>query len=43
GSIAGAVLGNYLMRKKLSAPQVKKVIGVVLYIIAAKMIWDLIK
>ncbi len=43
GSIAGAVLGNYLMRKKLSAPQVKKVIGVVLYIIAAKIIWDLIK
>ncbi|ACI20297.1 MULTISPECIES: sulfite exporter TauE/SafE family protein [Thermodesulfovibrio] len=42
-SVAGAVLGNYLMRKKLSAPQVKKVIGIVLYIIAAKMIWDLIK
>lgn len=43
GSIAGALLGNYLMRKKLSAPQVKKVIGIVLYIIAVKMIWDLLK
>lgn len=43
GSIAGAILGNYLMRKRLSAPQVKKIIGVVLYIIALKMIWDLIK
>lgn len=43
GSVAGALLGNYLMRKKLSAPQVKKVIGIVLYIIAAKMTWDLLK
>lgn len=43
GSILGAMLGNYLMRRKLSAPQVKKVIGIVLYIIAVKMIWDLIK
>ena len=32
GSIAGALLGNYLMRKRLTAPQVKKVIGIVLYI-----------
>jgi len=43
GSIAGALLGNYLMRKKLSQPQVKKLIGIVLYIIAIKMIWDLLK
>jgi hypothetical protein len=43
GSILGALLGNYLMRKILSAPQVKKIIGVVLYIIAAKIIWDLLK
>jgi len=43
GSILGAFLGNYLMRRKLSAPQVKKVIGIVLYLIAIKMIWDLIK
>ncbi|MBZ4682540.1 MAG: hypothetical protein JG778_1615, partial [Thermodesulfobacterium sp.] len=34
---------NYLMRKRLTAPQVKKVIGIVLYIIAVKMLWDLLK
>jgi hypothetical protein len=43
GSIAGGLLGNYLMRKRLTAPQVKKVIGIVLYIIAVKMLWDLLK
>jgi uncharacterized membrane protein YfcA len=43
GSILGALLGNYLMRKKLSAPQVRKVIGIVLYIIAIKIVWDLLK
>ncbi len=41
GSIAGAVLGSWLMHKKLDAGQVKKVIGVVLYAIAAKMAWGL--
>jgi hypothetical protein len=30
------------MRKRLTAPQVKKVIGIVLYIIAVKMLWDLL-
>ncbi|PMP98103.1 MAG: sulfite exporter TauE/SafE family protein, partial [Thermodesulfobacterium geofontis] len=43
GSILGAFLGNYLMRKKLTALQVRKIIGVVLYLIAVKMIWDLLK
>jgi len=43
GSVTGALLGNYLMRKKLSAPQVRNVIGIVLYIIAIKIIWDLLK
>ncbi len=41
GSIAGAVLGSWLMHKKLDANQVKKIIGIVLYIIAAKMAWGL--
>ncbi len=41
GSVAGAVLGSWLMHKKLDAGQVKKVIGVVLYAIAAKMAWGL--
>lgn len=43
GSITGALLGADLMRKKLSRKQVKLAIGLILYIIAAKMIWDLIK
>lgn len=43
GSISGALLGAYLMRKKLSRKQVKLAIGLILYVIAAKMIWDLIK
>ncbi len=41
GSIAGAILGSWLMHKKLDAGQVKKVIGIVLYAIAAKMAWGL--
>ena len=42
GSIAGALLGSWLMHKKLDANQVKKIIGVVLYVIAAKMAWGLL-
>jgi len=42
GSIAGAVLGSWLMHKKLDAGQVKKIIGIVLYVIAAKMAWGLL-
>jgi len=43
GSVTGALLGAYLMSKKLSQKQVKIAIGIILYIIAAKMIWDLVK
>ncbi len=43
GSVSGALLGAYLLKKKLSGKQVKTVIGIILYIIAAKMIWDLLK
>jgi hypothetical protein len=43
GSISGAILGAYLMKKKLSAGQVKLAIGVILYLIAIKMIWDLLR
>jgi len=43
GSILGGLLGNYLMRKKLSALQVKKIIGIVLYLIAIKIILNLLK
>lgn len=42
GSIAGALLGSYLMNKKLNTKQVKVIIGVVLYVIAAHMIWKLL-
>jgi hypothetical protein len=43
GSVSGAILGAYLMTKKLSAGQVKLAIGVILYLIAIKMIWDLLR
>jgi hypothetical protein len=43
GSVSGALLGAYLLKKKLSGRQVKTVIGIILYLIAAKMIWDLLK
>ena len=42
GSVAGALLGSWLMQKKLDAGQVKKIIGAVLYVIAAKMAWGLL-
>lgn len=42
GSVAGAIMGSWLMHKKLDAGQVKKIIGVVLYAIAAKMAWGLL-
>ncbi len=43
GSIAGALLGAYLMKEKLNRRQVKIVIGIILYLIAAKMVWNLLK
>jgi len=42
GSVAGALVGSWLMHRKLDAQQVKKVIGLVLYAIAAKMAWGLL-
>lgn len=42
GSVAGALLGSWLMHKKLDSTQVKKITGVVLYAIAAKMAWGLL-
>lgn len=43
GSISGALAGAYLMRKRLSRQQVKSAIGIILYLIALKMIGDLLK
>ncbi len=42
GSIGGALIGSWLMSKKLENGQVKILIAIVLYLIAAKMIFDLI-
>ena len=42
GSIAGAILGAWLMQKKLHSGQVKMLIGLVLYVIAAQMAWKLL-
>lgn len=42
GSIAGAILGAHLMQARLKSRQVKLIIGIVLYAIAAKMIWGLV-
>jgi uncharacterized membrane protein YfcA len=40
---AGSIVGSQLMKTKLSSSQLKKTIGVLLWLIAAKMIWDLVK
>lgn len=42
GSIGGALLGSWLMSKKLENKQVKTLIAVVLYFIAIKMMFDII-
>jgi len=41
GSVAGSLLGAWLMQRKLAAGQVKRTIGVVLYVIAGHMAWKL--
>ena len=42
GSAGGALLGSWLMTDKLKSRHVKLVIGVILLLIAAKMIWGLV-
>ena len=42
GSSIGAILGAWLMGEKLKSRQVKKIIGIILFGIAAKMIWNLV-
>lgn len=42
GSIFGAILGSWLMGEKLKSRQVKRIIGIILFGIAAKMIWNLV-
>jgi hypothetical protein len=40
---AGSIIGSHLMKTRLSSAQLKKFIGVLLWLIAAKMIYDLMK
>ncbi len=40
---AGSIVGSQIMKTKISANQLKRMIGILLWLIAAKMIWDLIK
>jgi hypothetical protein len=40
---AGSIVGSQLMKTKLSSAQLKKIIGVLLWLIAAKMILDLVR
>jgi uncharacterized membrane protein YfcA len=42
-AVCGSVLGSWLMKKKISGKQLKKIIGVLLFVIAAKMVFDLLK
>lgn len=39
---AGSIIGSQLMRTRLSDAQLKKLIGILLWLIAAKMIFDLV-
>jgi len=40
---AGSIVGSHLMKTKVSNQQLKRIIGVLLWLIAIKMIFDLIK
>jgi len=41
-SIGGALLGSWLMQARLKSAQVKWVVGLVLYLVAIKMLFDLV-
>ncbi len=38
----GSIVGSQLMKTKVSSSQLKKIIGVLLWLIAIKMVWDLV-
>ena len=42
GAVIGGYMGNYMMHFKLSQQQVKKVIAILLYILAIKMGWSML-
>ena len=39
----GSLAGSQLMKEKLSSSQLKKMIGVVLWVVAAKLFFDVLK
>jgi hypothetical protein len=39
---AGSLVGSRVMRTRLTSAQLKRFIGILLWVIAAKMGWDLI-
>lgn len=41
-AIAGALLGSYLMRYQLSSTQLRTIIGLILFVVAAKIVWGLV-
>lgn len=40
---AGSIIGSQLMKTRISSAQLKRIVGVLLWLIAAKMIFDLVK
>jgi len=42
-SALGSIVGSQMMKTKISSSQLKKIIGVLLMVIAAKMIFDIVK
>lgn len=40
---AGSIVGSQLMKTKVSSTQLKKIIGILLFLIAAKMLFDILK
>jgi len=40
---AGSLAGSHVMQTRLTGAQLKRFIGVLLWVIAAKIAWDLIK
>jgi hypothetical protein len=40
---AGSIIGSQLMKTKMSNLQLKRIIGILLWLIAAKIIFDLVK
>ena len=42
-AILGGYIGNHIMHFKLNQKQIKKIIAIMLYILAIKMIWNLLK